>query len=145
MLVLLVEGDEETRVRLARAFAGRGMLVETAANGTQAVTKATLVAPDAIVMDLALPRGDGWTAVSRLKSSLHTSSVPILAMSARVGPQARLRVLEAGCEAVIAKPCAPEDVIAALRSLTRVQKRTFRPLPPVSSVPGHVVRARRNR
>jgi DNA-binding response OmpR family regulator len=135
MMVLIVEDHADTRDMYAGYLARRGILVETAVTGLQAITKASLFAPDAVVMDLGLPGLDGWEATRRLRSSLHTSDVPVIALSAHVDETSEARAMEAGARLFLAKPCSPGALWEALHMVCRSRARAVaalsRPAPPV--------------
>ena len=78
----------------------------TARDGLAALDKAVQHRPDVIVMDLAMPRLDGWEATKRLKRTRFTRTIPVIALSAvqMSGEGARA----AGCDGFLAKPCSPE-------------------------------------
>ena len=86
-----------------------------AADGAVAIEKAAWLCPDVIVMDLAMPRVDGWAATARLKSSSWTRRIPIIVLSAvqMAGETARA----AGCDAFVAKPCLPDMLWWHVRAL----------------------------
>lgn len=132
MLVLLVEDHKDTREMYAMYLASRRALVETAMSGPQALAKATLLAPDAIVMDLGLPALDGWETTRRLRASLHTSNVPIIALSAHVDAASQRRALAAGATLFLTKPCAPGALWEALQIVCR---HRFRPAPARRAAP----------
>ena len=71
--------------------------------------------PDVIVMDLAMPHMDGWTAIPRLKTAYETWRIPIIALSGVESAGARIR--EMGCSAFLAKPCLPELLLWQIRPL----------------------------
>jgi DNA-binding response OmpR family regulator len=127
VLVLLVEDHPPTRERYAAFLAGRGALVETAVNGRQAMAKATLTAPDAIVVDLGLRSRDARETTRRLRASLHTSNVPIIALGGRLDPRTEHEVVAGGASVVLAKPCRPGVLWEALLIVCR---RRFRPALP---------------
>ena len=83
-----------------------GCRVVTARDGLSALDRAAQHQPDVIVMDLAMPRLDGWEATKRLKRTKLTSEIPVIALSAvqMSGEGARA----AGCDGFLAKPCSPE-------------------------------------
>ena len=78
----------------------------TARDGLKAITKAADCQPDVIVMDLMMPRLDGWEATARLKPSPRTQHIPVIVMSAV--QRSRDRARAAGCDGFLAKPCSPE-------------------------------------
>ena len=97
----------------------------------EAIEQATGIRPDVILMDLSLPVMDGWEAIRRLKSSAETSSLRIIALSAHPPSSANPVRGEPGCDAFIAKPCLPADLVErlvaflGLHSSTPVPMRRF--------------------
>ncbi len=92
------------------------MVVE-AVDGLEAIQLANAHRPDAIVIDLSMPRLDGWEASRGLKADPHTSRIPILAVSAQGYDDAEAHALQAGCDEFLAKPCSPEALESCLRRL----------------------------
>src|SRR5579872_2603863 len=80
--VLVVDDDEDARTIYSTYLAHVGCDVRTASDGRSAIDAVTRWAPDVIVMDLAMPNVDGWTASKRLKASPTTRYIPIIALSA---------------------------------------------------------------
>jgi CheY-like chemotaxis protein len=114
-LVLIVDDYAEGREICAEYLAFRGYRVATAEDGLEAIEKALELLPDVILMDLSLPRLDGWEASRRIRADARTRHIPILALTAHALSSARRRALEAGCDAVVTKPCPPRDLEAAVR------------------------------
>lgn len=92
-----------------------GCAVRTASNGLKAIITATRHPPDAIVMDLAMPGVDGWSATKQLRRQRVTRDVPIVALSCVEFARAKARA--AGCDAFLAKPCLPELLWWQVRTL----------------------------
>lgn len=109
-LILIVEDQVDQRDMYARYLAWRGLRVETAADGNQALSLARGSHPDLIVMDLGLPRLDGWQATRRLKGDLYTRHIPVLACTGHVLGGSLERALDAGCDGWVMKPCLPRDL-----------------------------------
>ncbi len=114
-LVLIVDDYAEGREVCAEYFAFRGYRVATAEDGLDALDKAHALHPDVILMDLSLPRLDGWEASRRLKADENTRRIPIIALTAHALASAREKAVEAGCDAVMTKPCPPRDLEAEVR------------------------------
>ena len=72
---------------------------------------------DAIVMDLQLPREDGWSLIRDLKARAATKDIPVVVVSACVREVDREQALEAGAEVFLTKPCDPADLLNELRRL----------------------------
>ncbi len=113
--ILIVDDDADSRAMYSRYLLAMGCQVFTAHNGAVALEKANALWPDLIVMDLAMPILDGWTAIHRLKRSSWTHAIPIIALSAV--ELSRDRACAAGCDAFLAKPCLPEMLWWQVRSL----------------------------
>jgi two-component system cell cycle response regulator DivK len=93
----------------------RGFRVATAADGQEAIDRAFELRPDVILMDLSLPRVDGWEATRRLKQDERTAAIPIIALTAHALAAAHDKAKEVGCDAVVTKPCLPRDLEQEVR------------------------------
>ena len=116
-LVLLVEDDHDNRDMYRQYLEWKGFRVIEASDGLQAIERAAALLPAVIVTDLALPRLSGWEAVRRLKADSGTKHIPVLALSAHAFVDDADQARAAGCDVYLAKPCLPEDVARAIRSL----------------------------
>jgi two-component system, cell cycle response regulator DivK len=114
-LVLIVDDYAEGREVCAQYLAFRGYRVATAEDGLDALDKTHALHPDVILMDLSLPRLDGWEASRRLKADERTRHIPIIALTAHALSSARDRAMAAGCSSVVTKPCPPRDLEAEVR------------------------------
>lgn len=115
MRVLLVEDHADTRELFITFLRSAGISVEHAVTGLQAVDLAVATPLDAVVLDLGLPGMDGWAAARHLRSHPKTRHVAIVACSAHAFPDDERRAKEAGCDAFVAKPCLPSELLNALR------------------------------
>lgn len=113
--VLVVDDDQDARTMYGFYLRHVGCKVRTARDGHAAITKANQIAPDVIVMDLSMPRLDGWTASKWLKASPATAHIPIIALSA--APTAREDARACGCDGFLAKPCNPDLLWWEIRAL----------------------------
>jgi len=114
--ILIVE-DEPNNLELALRIvrhAGHDAMVAT--DGLSGVELAGRIRPDLILLDLQLPKLDGWAVVRSLRGEPWAKDLPIIAVSASATPGDEYKALEAGCTAFLSKPYYP----AALRDvLTR--------------------------
>jgi len=115
-LVLLVEDYKDTREMYAHFLRLSGFQVEEASNGYEAIDKASNLAPDIILMDLALPGMDGWEATRQLKQHEQTSEIPVVALSGHSLPQHKESARTAGCVSFMSKPADPETVVNEVRA-----------------------------
>lgn len=102
--VLLVEDNEANADMLTRRLARHGFEVRLATDGLQAVEMARAEAPDLVLMDISLPRIDGWEATRRIKADPATADVPVVALTAHAMVADRQRCLDAGCSEFETKP-----------------------------------------
>jgi two-component system, cell cycle response regulator DivK len=78
------------------------------------VRKAFAICPDLIVMDLQLPRLDGWATTRALRADPRTGGTPIIALSGHVFPRHREAATAAGCDAFLAKPVHFSDLLETI-------------------------------
>lgn len=123
-LVLIVDDVDHGREISSEYLEFRGFRVATAADGQEALDKAFELLPDIILMDLSLPKIDGWEATRRLKNDDRTRSIPIIALTAHALASAHDKAMEAGCDAVVTKPCLPRELEAEVRRQLEVSGRT---------------------
>ena len=100
---------------LALFLAFCGYTVHVAADGVEAIDVAVRFRPTVILMDLMMPRMDGWEATRRLKADPWTRSIPIIALSAHSRMDEDDRAREAGCQDFISKPCDLDSLATMLR------------------------------
>jgi len=102
--ILIVE-DNVDNLALVRFLLERaGYSVLTALNGREALQVAQQELPDLILMDMALPEMDGWSATRELKAIPETQHIPVVALTAYTLPGDRRKAQDAGCDGFIAKP-----------------------------------------
>ena len=123
-LVLLVEDYDDTREMYREYLEFSGFSVLTARNGIEAIELATNAHPDVVLMDLSLPIMDGWEATRRLRSSPATAALKIIALSAYPRALDGSSRQEPGCDAFIAKPCLPTDLVAKLSAFLNLDPAT---------------------
>jgi two-component system, cell cycle response regulator DivK len=114
-VVLVVDDDLDARLIYRHYLTVMGCCVYTARDGLIGVEMAKRRKPDVIVMDLAMPRLDGWAATAELKDSPLTRSIPIIVLSAVSTSRSEARA--AGCDGFLAKPCLPELLWCEIRLL----------------------------
>lgn len=123
-IVLLVEDDRDGRRMYADWLTAAGFRVDQAHNGLQALERAFDSCPDVVVTDLNIPGIDGFELTRRLKHDSRTRDVPVLAVTGYAAfasdPE---RARRAGCDAVLSKPCSPEELESAIRGLIAERSR----------------------
>jgi len=118
---LVVDDYDDGREMYAEFLTYKGFDVQQAQNGLQAVALAEALLPDLIVLDLALPDIDGIEVARRLKASPVTSRIPIVMLTANAQTTMLDEARRAGCEAVLVKPCTPEELLEVLSGFERVR------------------------
>src|SRR5207302_611914 len=117
LTILIVDDDADARHMYSEYLRVNGCLVFTAADGRSGIDKGTDLRPDLIVLDLAMPRVDGWTVLKRLRESSWTRDIRIVVVTAR--SDARDEAFEHGCDAFLLKPCPPDVLWLQIRALFR--------------------------
>lgn len=102
--LLLVEDNKANRRMVKRKLNGEGFDVVEAGNGEAALERARSEKPDLVLMDLSLPRMDGWEATRKLKSEEGTADIPVVALTAHAMDGDRDSALQAGCDEYLSKP-----------------------------------------
>jgi DNA-binding response OmpR family regulator len=114
--VLVVEDDGDIADVLRRSLRMEGYDVRVTGDGVGALDEALVFEPDAVVLDLGLPRLDGVEVCRRLRAE---GDVPILMLTARDGVDARVAGLDSGADDYLVKPFERQELLARLRALLR--------------------------
>ncbi|MGH9065696.1 MAG: response regulator transcription factor [Acidimicrobiales bacterium] len=117
MRILVVDDEPAVLGALDRALRLEGYEVDLAADGEAALRAVSAAAPDAIVLDVLMPRVDGLEVCRRLRAV--GDQTPVLLLTARTAVADRVAGLDAGADDYLAKPFALEELLARLRALLR--------------------------
>lgn len=115
--ILVVEDNMDTYELVSFILEKNGYETFLAMDGLDGVNAAIKQAPDLIIMDLAMPEMDGWTAIGIIRKDERTRSIPMLALTARVQPADRRRAMEAGVDEYITKPMDLNDLVKSVDKL----------------------------
>jgi two-component system response regulator MprA len=115
--ILVVDDDAPVRRMLARTLEAEGHQVTTVADGGRALAEVERSAPDAVILDVAMPGMDGLAVCRRLRDK--GLATPILLLTARDSVTDRVRGLDAGADDYLVKPFALPELTARLRALVR--------------------------
>ncbi len=118
-IVLVIDDDADSRRIYGTYLRTKGWTVFTAVDGRLGLDKAKTLAPDFVVLDLAMPRVDGWTVLMHLRQSSLTARIPIVVVSGMT--TTRDEAFHLGCDAFLTKPCTPEVLWLQVRALQRLQ------------------------
>ena len=102
--VLVVEDNRDNMILIVDILESLDYDVIQAEDGERGVSLADTERPDLILMDLSLPKMDGWTATSIIKANDDLKQIPIIALTAHAMVGDRERALEAGCDEYMTKP-----------------------------------------
>ena len=116
MRILVVEDEPRLLSNLAKALREAGYAVDTADAGDDGIYKAEIHDYDAIVLDVMLPRLDGWQILERLRQQKQT---PVLMLTARDTSKDRVRGLDTGADDYLVKPFDLAELLARLRTIIR--------------------------
>ncbi len=116
MRLLIVEDEADLLTSLAKAMREEGYAVDTAADGEEGLYKAENWDYDAIVLDVMLPKLDGWGVLQKLRK---TRKTPVLMLTARDQTRDRVRGLDTGADDYLVKPFDLSELIARLRAIIR--------------------------
>jgi two-component system, OmpR family, response regulator MprA len=115
--VLVVDDDQAVRESIRRSLQFNGYDVALAGDGAEALAAIASATPDAVVMDVMMPRLDGIEATKALRAA--GNDLPILVLTARDSVGDRVEGLDAGADDYLTKPFALEELLARLRALLR--------------------------
>ncbi len=115
--ILVVDDDRAVRESLRRSLSFNGYSVALAADGLEALDLISSDRPDAVVLDVMMPRLDGLEVCRQLRSS--GDDLPILVLTARDSVSERVAGLDAGADDYLPKPFALEELLARMRALLR--------------------------
>lgn len=119
--VLLAEDHPETIEVMQQELEVLGYEVVVAQDGIEAVEKAVKEPPDVIVMDMIMPKMDGFQATSSIRQNPKTKNIPILAATALARPGDREKCLESGCDGYLAKPFTHKQLGAAIHKVLEIR------------------------
>src|SRR5438046_3762641 len=117
MRILLIEDEKKTAAYLAKGLGEAGFQVTTASDGETGLDLALATTFDLFIIDVMLPKRDGWTIVATLKRK--EIRTPILLLTARDSVRDRVKGLELGADDYLVKPFAFSELLARIRSILR--------------------------
>ncbi|MGW4101564.1 MULTISPECIES: response regulator transcription factor [unclassified Mycobacterium] len=117
MRILVVDDDRAVRESLRRSLSFNGYSVELAQDGVEALESIANDRPDAVVLDVMMPRMDGLEVCRQLRST--GDDLPILVLTARDTTSEKVAGLDAGADDYLPKPFALEELLARMRALLR--------------------------
>jgi two-component system cell cycle response regulator DivK len=113
--ILVVEDHEDNRRIMRDLLTSSGYEVLEAVTGIEGVTAAETYRPDLILMDIQLPGIDGYEATRQIKANPNLQKVPIIVVTSYALSGDDVKAFEAGCDAYVAKPFSPRELLAKIR------------------------------
>lgn len=114
--ILVVEDNPNNRRLMVSLLQANRFEVRTANDGEDGVAAAFEYQPALILMDLQMPRLDGYGALKALRQDERTSAIPVIAVSGNATPADRSKALEAGFNTFVAKPFSIDQLLEEIRS-----------------------------
>ena len=121
--MLIIEDNDEVREFIRDTLAPAGYRVLTAADGRAGVALAHAEVPDLIISDVMMPGLSGYEVCQQLKADPATSHIPVVLLTAKSEPDARLEGLETGADCFLAKPFNPQELRVQVRNLLALRHR----------------------
>jgi diguanylate cyclase (GGDEF)-like protein len=121
-MILIVEDEPNSRFLLETYLSSVGYEIRSARSGEEALKKISEESPDAVILDVLLPRMDGYEVCRRLKKSETTRFIPIVLATALRGDEERIKGIEAGADDFINKPFNRVELITRIKSLLRIKR-----------------------
>ncbi len=115
--LLLVEDNDLNRDMLTRRLVRYGYQISHAVDGEEAISRASELLPDLILMDISIPKIDGHEATRRIKAAPATSAIPIVALTAHALPEDERKARDAGADEFATKPVDFEGLTRKISDL----------------------------
>jgi DNA-binding response OmpR family regulator len=120
--ILIVDDEPQLSSMLADVLSDAGYEAQTADNGRDALDAVRRDPPDLMLLDVQMPKLDGFEVAARLKSDPATAAIPIIMLSAMEGRGARVIGLESGAEEYLSKPFDQAELLARIRNLLSLRE-----------------------
>ncbi|NUN63393.1 response regulator [Pseudanabaena biceps] len=117
--VLVVEDSVTQREMIEDLLIGSGLKVKTAGDGVEALEKMQGQCPDIVVMDIVMPRMNGYELCRRIKTDPKTEGIPVVMCSSKGEEFDRYWGMKQGADAYIAKPFQPQELVGTVKQLLR--------------------------
>jgi twitching motility two-component system response regulator PilH len=117
--VLVVEDSVTQREMIEDLLKGSGLTVQTAGDGVEALEQILGSCPDIVVMDIVMPRMNGYELCRRIKTDPKTERVPVVMCSSKGEEFDRYWGMKQGADAYIAKPFQPQELVGTVKQLLR--------------------------
>jgi len=117
--ILIVEDNDDSRELVVKVLRNKGYITVEAVDGEDAIEKVVSEKPDLVLLDISIPKLDGYEVAKRLKSREDVKDIPIVAVTAHAMKGDREKVIAAGFEGYISKPVNVRELPEQVRSYLR--------------------------
>ncbi len=117
--ILVVDDNQDSRELVVKILKNKGYELIEAIDGEEAVEKVIAQKPDLILLDISIPKLNGYEVTRILKDREDVKDIPVVALTAHAMKGDRLKALEAGCEGYITKPINVRELPAQVKSFIR--------------------------
>jgi DNA-binding response OmpR family regulator len=121
-LALLIEDNAELRGFMLKCIAGQWQVAE-ASDGEEGLAKAKTLLPDIVISDLMMPRKDGYAVCRELRDDELTAHIPVILLTARSTPEAKIKGLQTGADDYLTKPFNADELLARMHNLVEQRRR----------------------
>ncbi|AHB88032.1 heat stress-responsive two component signal transduction system response regulator Rre1 [Thermosynechococcus sp. NK55a] len=119
--LLLVDDEPGVREAVTAYLEDSGFEVTAVANGQAALEYLETNVPDLMITDIMMPHMDGYAFLEKVRQQPHLNHIPVIFLTARGMTRDRIQGYDAGCDAYLAKPFDPEELVAIIKNLLRRQ------------------------
>jgi len=117
--ILVVDDNQDSRELVVKVLKNKGYEMVEAVDGEEAVERAVAEKPDLILLDISIPKLNGYEVARILKNREEFKDIPIVALTAHAMKGDRMKALEAGCEGYITKPINVRELPAQVKSFIK--------------------------
>ncbi|HZA60623.1 MAG TPA: response regulator [Actinomycetota bacterium] len=135
--ILVVDDDPDIARFVELNLRTHGYETHVAADGQEALDQAFEVRPDLVLLDVTMPKMDGFEVAQRLRADPRTSNVSIIMLTARALSVDKVLGLTAGADDYVIKPCDPVELVARVKGTLR-RAQEMRALSPLTGLPGNM-------
>lgn len=128
--LLVVDDDLDTLKLVGTTLEKQGFIIHAAKDGQEALDKVIETKPDLILLDVMMPKMDGYEVTRRLRANPQTANIPIILFTAKAQVDDKVAGLDAGADDYLTKPTHPAELVARVRNILKRPATSMPPLPP---------------
>ena len=125
--VLVVDDDESIVEMIRMGLEAEDMRVNTAGDGAEALEVLHKIPVDVVLLDIMMPRVDGWMALMEIRNDPVTADIPVIMLTAKTQDLARILAFKQGVQQYVTKPFNMMELVARIQSLMKARQRTAAP------------------